>query len=223
MEKDMEKQTFSLKDFIPQAVILDNGEWCAMETVKEWVSKAAYTVCCDGAAEKAFASGISPNAIVGDGDSLSHAMKSRYADILHLLGEQDYNDQTKAVRFLKSKGMKRIAILGATGKREDHALGNISLLIYYLQHGIMAVMPTDYGVFVPCMDCTRFTVEKGQQVSVFNFNATGMKSKNLKYECYDFDMLWQGTLNEATANEVEISAKGFYLVYIAKAVKGKEA
>ena len=36
-------------------------------------------------------------------------------------------------------------------------------------------------------------------------------------------MLWQGTLNEATANEVEISAKGFYLVYIAKAVKGKEA
>ena len=71
MEKNMEKQTFSLKDFIPQAVILDNGEWCAMETVKEWVSKAAYTVCCDGAAEKAFASGISPNAIVGDGDSLS--------------------------------------------------------------------------------------------------------------------------------------------------------
>ena len=93
MEKDMEKQTFSLKDFIPQAVILDNGEWCAMETVKEWVSKAAYTVCCDGAAEKAFASGILPNAIVGDGDSLSHVMKSRYADILHLLGEQDYNDQ----------------------------------------------------------------------------------------------------------------------------------
>ena len=121
MEKDMEKQTFSLKDFIPQAVILDNGEWCAMETVKEWVSKAAYTVCCDGAAEKAFASGILPNAIVGDGDSLSHAMKSRYADILHLLGEQDYNDQTKAVRFLKSKGMNRIAILGATGKREDPA------------------------------------------------------------------------------------------------------
>ena len=80
----------------------------------------------------------------------------------------------------------------------------------------MAVMPTDYGVFVPCMDCTRFTVEKGQQVSVFNFNATGMKSKNLKYECYDFDMLWQGTLNEATATRWKYPPKVSILYILPK-------
>ena len=219
----MGKEFFSLRSFMPQAAILGNGDFPGEEILKHWIARAGYTVCCDGAAERACASGIVPDAIVGDGDSLSDVLKRKYADILHLEGEQDFNDQTKAVRFLKAKGISRIVIMGATGKREDHTIGNISLLVYYLQHGIEAVMPTDYGVFVPCKDCTGFDVEPGQQVSVFNFNATDMKSKNLKYECYDFDMLWQGTLNEATADRFEISARGFYLVYLAKDMKGKEA
>lgn len=35
-----------------------------------------------------------------------------------------------------------------TGKREDHTLGNISLLLYYLQEGIDVRAYTDYGVFI---------------------------------------------------------------------------
>lgn len=213
--EDMQEQAFSLRDFVPQAVVLANGEWPRMEIVRDWIARAAYTVCCDGAAEKACAAGIALDAVVGDGDSLSAAMKRKYAKILHLEHEQEFNDQTKAVRFLKSREMSRIVIVGATGKREDHTLGNISLLVHYLQRGVWAVMPTDYGVFIPCRDEAAFAVEKGQQVSVFNFNATQMKFKNLKYNCYDFDMFWQGTLNEATADRIEISASGCYLVYLA--------
>ena len=72
-----------------------------------------------------------PDAIVGDGDSLPEALKQQYAHLLHLEDEQDYNDMTKATRFCMQRGARKIAYIGATGKREDHTLGNISLLAYY--------------------------------------------------------------------------------------------
>ena len=211
----MQQQVFSLRDFVPQAVVLANGEWPSEEIVRQWISRTSYVVCCDGAAAKANEARIAPDAIVGDGDSLSEEMKRKYAGILHLEREQETNDLTKAVRYLKSRGVSRISILGATGKREDHALGNISLLVHYLQCGVFAVMPTAYGVFIPCRDSMAFAVGKGRQVSVFNFGATHIKFGNLKYRGYDFDMFWQGTLNEAVADTVEIIATGVYLVYLA--------
>ncbi len=211
----MIEQVFSAANFSPQAAVLGNGEFLPMEIVGKWLSRVQYVVCCDGAAAQADAHGIVPDAIVGDGDSISDAMRAKYADILHFESEQEFNDQTKAVRFLVKRGINRIVILCSAGKREDHALGNISLLTYYLQHGIMAVMPTPYGIFVPCKDCASLETEVGQQVSVFNISATGIKSQNLKYDCYDFTMLWQGTLNEATDKIVRISASGYYLVYLA--------
>ena len=55
--------------------------------------------------------------------------------ILHRISDQETNDQTKAVNFLLAQGKRRIAIIGATGNREDHTLGNISLLSDYLRAG----------------------------------------------------------------------------------------
>ncbi len=211
----MKEPVFSVSNYLPQAAVLGNGEFLPMEIMDKWLARVSYVVCCDGATAQADIHGIVPDAIVGDGDSISEAMRTKYTNILHFESEQEFNDQTKAVRFLAKKGINRIVILCSAGKREDHALGNISLLTYYLQHGIMAIMPTPYGVFVPCKDCVSLETEVGQQVSVFNINATGIKSQNLKYSCYDFTMLWQGTLNEATDNVVRISANGYYLVYLA--------
>ena len=211
----MKESCFSLSEYSPQAVVLGNGVFPSERLVERWISRSNYFVCCDGAAAGAVAHGLVPDAIVGDGDSITDDLKRRFAGILHLEGEQDYNDQTKAVRFLSGRGMKRIAILGSTGRREDHSLGNISMLVYYLQRGITAVMPTEYGTFVPCCNDVCLRTAVGQQVSVFNFNAVGIRSQNLKYGCYDFNMLWQGTLNEATAGCIRIFAKGYYLVYLA--------
>jgi len=57
-------------------------------------------------------------------------------------------------------------IVGATGKREDHTLGNISLLADYMKTA-KVVMVTDYGIFTPMQGITEFTSHKGQQVSLF--------------------------------------------------------
>lgn len=202
--------------FSPDAVIVAAGEFPKQELMKHWIERAPMVVCCDGAINRLHDLGFKPNVIIGDGDSVSKEMEKRYNDILVKISEQETNDLTKAIRWLNEKGLKKFVILGGTGKREDHTLGNISLLIYHLQHNIFAIMPTDYGTFIPCHGNTSIKASEGQQISVFNYNAEHISSPDVKYPLPHLSMLWQGTLNEATSPVLNFNADGDYLVYIAK-------
>jgi thiamine pyrophosphokinase len=210
----MNNPHFSIFNSQYNAVVLAAGTYPTHSFPLQILANAETVVCCDGAAEAFLAKGGTPTAIVGDGDSLPKAFKQQYAHLLHLESEQETNDLSKAVHYLMRQGKKRIAIVGATGKREDHTLGNISLLIEYMRQGADVQMFTDFGVFIPCSGKSSFDVSVGQQISLFNFGATGFKSQGLKYPIYDFTNWWQGTLNEATLSQVTIDAVGDYLVYL---------
>ncbi|MDE5552221.1 MAG: thiamine diphosphokinase, partial [Muribaculaceae bacterium] len=145
---------------------------------------------------------------------LSEEVMLRYGDIVRRNPDQETNDQTKAIQYLSSKGIRRVVVLGATGMREDHTLGNISLLPEYLREGLEVRAYTDYGVFIPVNGDASFRCRPGTQVSVFNFGSEGMHSEGLKYPLRHFDALWQGTLNEAVTGEFTIYARGEYMVFI---------
>ena len=201
--------------YIPEAVILANGEYPTHVLPLKILEEAKFVVCCDGAANEYILRGHTPDIIIGDGDSLSPENKTRFSDIIHHIADQETNDQTKAVHFLQEKGYQRIAIVGATGKREDHTLGNISLLLDYMKSGMEVRTVTDYGVFIPVSDTQSFASHPGQQVSIINFGAEGLKGEGLFYPLSDFSNWWQGTLNEATADEFTIHCTGEYLVFLA--------
>ncbi|MBE6299828.1 MAG: thiamine diphosphokinase [Bacteroidales bacterium] len=205
-----------MSDFIDNidAVILANGEYPSHEIPLQILYNANYVVCCDGGADAYIAQGCTPDAIIGDGDSLSAENRERYSSIIYYVPDQDTNDQTKAVNFLISKGCKTIAIVGATGKREDHTIGNISLLSEYKQKGLNIRCYTDYGVFIPCNGNLEMLSREGVQVSIFNVNASGFSSVGLKYPIYDFTSLWQGTLNCCETDHFTIKAKGEYLIFM---------
>ncbi|MBR6661615.1 MAG: thiamine diphosphokinase [Alistipes sp.] len=204
-------------DFVKniEAVILAAGDYPAAPTPLDILCQAQCVVCCDGATDEYIARGNTPDAIVGDGDSLSDDVHTKYPEIIHIDSDQETNDQTKAVKFLHSKGVTRIAIVGATGKREDHTMGNISLLAEYQRRGLDVRIYTDYGVFVACSGTQRMACRKGQAVSIFNISAKNLSSEGLQYPIYDFSQLWQGTLNRTTAEQFVISAEGEYLLFIA--------
>ncbi|MDD4609705.1 MAG: thiamine diphosphokinase [Bacteroidaceae bacterium] len=197
------------------AVILGNGDFPTYPVALQLLKNAPYLICCDGAANTLLAQGVLPNRIIGDGDSLSAANKEQYSDLFLLESSQETNDQTKAVHHCKALGKKSLLILGGTGKREDHTLGNISLLMTYQAEGMDVVMLTDNGLFLPCKDNCCFTTTVGQPISIFNCSAQQLKGSGLEYPLYDFSQPWQGTLNVATAEKVQIEAKGCYLVYLA--------
>ena len=203
-----------MKNDMFDAVIVAGGEFPTAPQPLEILQGAQYVVCCDGAADRYIATGNVPDAIVGDGDSISAENRGKFAQLLHIITEQESNDQTKAVRFLMEHGKRRIAIVGATGRREDHTIGNISLLIEYARTGCDVRSFTDHGVFIPCNGTTTHKCRKGQQVSIFSITARDLSAEGLLYPIYDFNNWWQGTLNECTGEEFTINANGEYLLFM---------
>ena len=196
------------------AVIIANGEYPTAAVPLQIIESTPFVVCCDGGANEYIARGNTPDIIIGDGDSLSTTNRKKYSHILHCIDEQETNDQTKAIGWLLQHGYKRIAIVAATGKREDHTLGNISLLIEYMRAGALVRSFTNYGTFIPCKDYSKLTTRKGQQISIINFTASGFSSQGLRYPLYDFTNWWQGTLNEAVADNVTIECKGEFILFV---------
>lgn len=197
-----------------EAVVVAGGDYPTAPQPLEVLHNAPFVVCCDGAADRYIATGYVPDAIVGDGDSISAYNRTKYASRLHIVAEQETNDQTKAVNFLLGKGMRHIAIVGATGRREDHTIGNISLLIEYARAGAQVRSFTDHGVFIPCNGDTALKCRKGQQVSIFSITAKNLSAEGLLYPIYDFSNWWQGTLNECTGEQFTIYAEGEYLLFV---------
>lgn len=202
------------------AVIIGNGSFPGSKRVRNLINKIKIRVCCDGGANTFIAEGYEPNLIVGDGDSLTPENKEKYSSIFIRIPEQETNDQTKAVKqtisFLKQKyniTHPRILIVGATGKREDHTIGNISLLATYKRLADI-IMISDYGYIEAVDSRGQWTLPLGHEISIFNINATDFKSQGLQYPLYDFDQLWQGTLNKNISETVSITAKGLFLIYI---------
>ena len=189
-----------------EVVILANGTFPTHEIPLKVLSEAEIVVCCDGAIN-AF-----PNAdiVIGDGDSVP----TEFRDRLIKVDEQEDNDLTKATRYCKAQGWYDIAYIGCTGKREDHTLGNISLLMrYFREMNINGTMFTDSGFFTPAQGEQTFDSMPGQQVSIFNFGSKTITSEGLKWNSYAYQELWQGTLNESLTSHFTIRADGFYMVF----------
>lgn len=187
-------------------VIVANGEFPTHPIPLEVLHHAKHIIACDGAIRHVPQAEV----VIGDGDSVPEEYHNRLIQI----DEQEDNDLTKATRYCLSQGWHKIAYLGGTGKREDHTLGNISLLMrYHKEMGIEGRMFTDYGVFTPAQGTRAFPAVPGQQVSIFNFGCTKIESVGLKWQSYAFEEWWQGTLNEAVGNSFTLCADGYYMVF----------
>ena len=188
------------------AAIVANGEFPTHEIPLAILKSVKHIVTCDGAIKNVPQAEV----VVGDGDSVPQA----YHDRLIKIEEQEDNDLTKATRYCLSRGWRRLAYLGATGLREDHTLGNISLLMrYYCEMDIDGVMYTNYGFFTPAKGDRTFPSVAGRQVSIFNFGCTAIASEGLKWNSYAYQEWWQGTLNESLSDSFTLHADGYYLVY----------
>lgn len=198
------------------AVILAAGDYPVRRPLRSLLSVHPHVICCDSAgADFVEREGRAPWAVVGDLDSLPTPLCSKLGDRVVHVAEQDTNDLSKAVHHAVRQGWRHLVILGATGRREDHTLGNISLLVEYLREGLDVVMATDHGVFIPCRDkYVSPVLPVGTQVSIFSFGAKGLQSEALRYPLYDFQNLWEGTLNETTADSFCVSAEGDFLAFV---------
>lgn len=177
------------------------------------LAEATRVVACDSAADayrRRFRKW--PTVIIGDFDSFSRPNLFPAPCSLIPVSDQDTNDLEKALAYCVQQGWRDPVIVGATGKREDHALGNV---FRALDYGCEIV--TDFGRFVPVRDRVTLTVAKGAAVSIFAPDPkTRMTSKGLEWPLAPvrFRNLYCATLNRATASRVTLMTNKPVSVFI---------
>lgn len=203
-----------------EIIILANGDFPTHPTPLGLLRSGLRIVCCDGAAQKLISSGIVPAVIIGDMDSLDPELQEIYSERIIRVSSQEANDLTKAFIHTLTLQPSKIYILGATGFREDHTLGNISLLSQYHQNTLTGIeMITDTGRFIPISKTHTFQVPAGSSVSVFSLDSDiKISSSGLQYPLDEvvFDSWWKATLNITDKNYFTLNfVKGRVIVYIA--------
>jgi thiamine pyrophosphokinase len=203
-----------LEPISKKAVIIADGDFPQHEIPLRYLRESEFIICCDGSARYLADAGMTPSVIVGDMDSLSEELKERFADRLYVDSEQESNDLTKSVRWCLNAGYDDLVILGATGKREDHSVGNISLLAEYIKI-VNVKMVTDTGIFIPFVKSCTVDSAPGQQVSVFSIDpSTRITSYGLLYPLKNRNLnnWWEGTLNEATGDYFKLDFDGGIMI-----------
>lgn len=152
--------------------------------------------------------GIDPDIVVGDFDSVSQEVLEEYQgkehiEICTLDPVKDDTDTEHAVREAVRRGAGHITILGGTGTRLDHTLGNINLLgigieenveivlldphnrIRMLDHGISLKRRAQYGRFVsliPYSDEVKGVTLSGFKYPLENYTMKGFNSLGISNE-----------------------------------------
>jgi thiamine pyrophosphokinase len=198
-------------------VIVADGNFPQHNIPIGYLEHAERIVCCDGSAEDLLSAGIHPDAIVGDMDSLNIELADRFADRLFIDENQDNNDLTKAIDWCIESGYDDLVIVGATGKREDHTIGNISLLVEYIKN-VNVIMVTDTGILRPFLRSSEISSFPGQQVSIFSIDPeTEVTSSGLRYPLRRTKLKnwWVATLNEALGESFSLEFNvGRVIVYL---------
>ena len=112
-------------------------------------------------------------------------------------------------RISENMNIEKLSILGCTGLREDHTLGNIASFLYHSYDFEIEIL-TDTGLFHIINNSKKIKTFIGQYVSLFCINENQkITTKGLRYELNNISInLYSGTLNIAKSNQITIHMEG---------------
>jgi len=179
-----------------------------------------FIIACDRGYVYCERLGLTPDLFIGDFDSYSGAVAPGVA-VERLIPEKDDTDTESAIRLAIRRGAERITLLGATGTRLDHVLGNIELLGIGLKAGI-PIQICDAHNRIRMIDRGMTLARKeqfGTYVSLIPYTecVEHLTLKGFKYPLTDaclrgFCSL--GVSNEIVADTAEISFEGGILLVV---------
>lgn len=193
-----------------KAVVLCDGEVAEKEKLLSDVNDADLLIAADGGAGKAAKYGIEPDVIIGDLDSYE-VTGNEAAEVIRDPG-QETNDLEKALKYAKEKSAKTVIVYGATGKRLDHTLKNLSVLLQFNNQFNSIFFKDRYSTIRIIHSPFKEEFPLQTSVSLFPLSGTveGITTQGLKYPLKNGTLQngrQDGSSNETVEKTVEINFK----------------
>lgn len=202
-----------------KTLILCNGQPPAAElfdACREW---ADYFIAADGGGNLAHGFESLPDIVIGDLDSFDQPETDSYEIVFD--PDQETNDLEKALKRALNEGAEEVVVLGATGKRLDQTLKNLSVLKQFNNRFKSLIYRDNFGDTLLLPNNYEEKLQIGTQVSLFPLSGkvTGIHTEGLKYSLTDEKLMngvRDGSSNEVVNSPVRIThKKGDLLMFIA--------
>ena len=185
-----------------------------------------YVVCADAGMKFCHTAGIQPDLILGDFDSVDDASYTYFRETCPERMEQfpthkDETDTELALLRAIAAGADAVTMIGATGTRIDHLLGNIQMWKLALDRGVSCQI-VDAHNRIRMVD-GQIMLQKSDQfgkfVSLLPFTpeVTGITLKGFAYEVENFTLvsgIARGVSNELEAETASITCQNGILLVI---------
>ncbi len=110
--------------------IVSGGSYCPIEG-----KLYNYIIACDHGYNHCIASGVVPNLVMGDMDSIVGDIDASVQTVT-FASDKDDTDTMLAVKYAIDMGYNHIHLLCATGGRIDHLIANIQCMVYAVEAGV---------------------------------------------------------------------------------------
>lgn len=174
-------------------------------------------IALDGAANAMAREGSLPHGVLGDLDSISkkwkrHLEKKKVPFVF--LPDQNFTDFEKALQWCKDRGVKKLWVFQALGKRLDHSLHNLFQLKRFRSLNVRLFSETETIYFVQNSTLS-LRGKKKRRFAVFPLPRAKVSSSGLRWEL-KLQTLQLGktasVCNEAHQEKVQIRVWGSALV-----------
>ncbi len=166
-----------------RALLICNGKQPSRLFARRLARRSHFIVAADGGANGARKLGITPDLIIGDLDSVTRATRKFFSSTFVIrVVRQDNTDMEKALDYIVAGSLAHeVMIIGATGRRIDHTLGNLAVLTNYMGR-LRTIACGDGWHAFPVRSGEQVHASVGTTVSLIPFgDCRGVTLKGLKY------------------------------------------
>ena len=200
-----------------KAVILCDGMPPEAGEIRSELIPDALLIAADGGANRAREFGLSPDFIIGDFDSFEPGIDETARVIRD--PDQETNDLEKALQLAIRQGCSEAVVFGATGKRTDHTLKNLSQLIRFENEFDSLRYRDSFCEIFLIRSPYRADFPISTSLSLFPLSGTvtGIRTRGLRYPLHGERLkngVRDGTSNETTSSRVEIEYESGDLLLI---------
>lgn len=136
-----------------------------------------FVIAADAGYRTCLAAGVRPTLVIGDFDSMD--VPEDFGEICRLPVEKDDTDTLAAVRLGLEKGCREFFIYGGTGgKRLDHTLANLQMLLYLRRQGARGWLYGDDFVWT-VLENESMTIEKTVEWGLFSAFCLGDRAEGI--------------------------------------------